>query len=54
MADLYRSPGGDDYCVEAILNDPAWHKVVAAAQRAQARLSPLLKNANELAALTNP
>lgn len=54
LADQYHSPGGDDYDTAAILSDPAWRKVVEAAQRAQARLLLLLTDAIEVSALTNP
>jgi hypothetical protein len=36
--DAYTSPGGKDYDHAAILADPAWRAVVAAAERAKQRL----------------
>ena len=54
LADQYHSPGRDDYDTPAILSDPAWHKVVEAAQLAQSSLLPLLTNAFEVAALSDP
>lgn len=50
----YRSPGGDDYDAEAILQDPAWRNVVKSAQHAQARLLSILDDPQEVAALTKP
>lgn len=37
----HQSPTGNDYDNEAILNDPAWHSVVQAAQKALLDLSAL-------------
>jgi len=35
----YKHPEADDYDNKAVLNDPAWHEVVKAAQKAKADLS---------------
>jgi hypothetical protein len=35
----HKSPTGDDYDNEAIVDDPAWHKVVRAAQVAQQQIA---------------
>jgi len=47
LFDQYDSPGNDDFDDEAVFNDPAWREVVAAAQRAQEKLLPLLDDPEE-------
>lgn len=54
LAEGYESPTGDDWNSAAVLADPRWREVVRAAQRAQARLLPLLSDPNEREALTEP
>lgn len=53
MLDAYKSPT-DDYDHQAILDDPAWHGVVTAAQEAQAGLSHLIVLRGERANLLRP
>ncbi|ASR51299.1 hypothetical protein [Blastomonas fulva] len=43
----YDAPGKDDYDHQAILADPKWMEVVAAAKSAQAALLPLICDAEE-------
>jgi hypothetical protein len=54
LADQYKSPTGDDWDAHAILNDPAWQQVVAAAQQAQCRLLAVLTNSAEIEAVKQP
>ncbi|MES2327143.1 MAG: hypothetical protein V4499_07395 [Pseudomonadota bacterium] len=54
LAECYESPTGDDWASEAILRDPNWKEVVAAACEAQERLLPLLTDEAERKALTTP
>ncbi len=54
LAIAYNPPKNDDYDLAAILNDPAWGEVVAAAQAAQRALLSLLDNEIEVDALTRP
>jgi hypothetical protein len=54
LAAAYESPTGDDWDVKAILDDPAWQKLVEAAREAQRHLLPLLIDQAERAALTRP
>ncbi len=54
LAEAYESPAGDDWDSEAVLADPRWQEVVRQAQRAQARLLPLLSDPAERKALTEP
>jgi hypothetical protein len=48
-ADAYEEPEGDQYDEEAILADPAWQEVVAAAQAAWSSLKAVLSDPEELA-----
>lgn len=43
----YAAPGNDDYDHQAILADPKWGEVVAAAKSAQSALLPLIRDAGE-------
>jgi len=52
-ADAYDSPT-DDYDQQAILADPKWTEVVAAAKRAQDALSQLIDDAHERRFLLEP
>lgn len=52
LFDRYKSPDGDDYNHEAILNDPAWHDVVAAAQSAKCALLAIIGDLDERQLLT--
>jgi len=52
LAECYESPTGNDWNSEAILRDPKWQDVVAAACEAQERLLPLLADEEERKALT--
>jgi hypothetical protein len=54
LAECYESPNGDDRDSEAILHDPNWQIVVAAAADAQERLLHLLTDDAEQKALTTP
>ena len=54
LAESYESPTEDDWNSEAILRDPKWQEVVAAAQDAQQRLLSLLTDETEKDALTKP
>ena len=54
LASAYHPPKDDHYDVAAILSDPAWEVVVAAAQAAQQALLSLLSNEIEIDALTRP
>jgi len=54
LAECYESPSGDDWNSEAILRDPEWQEVVAAAGEAQERLLHLLTDDDERKALTTP
>ena len=54
LAIAYQPPNDDHYDVAAILGDPAWGEVVAAAQAARETLLPLLDNEIEVDALTRP
>lgn len=54
LADVHKSPNGDDWDSFAILEGAAWEKVVSAAQQAQHRLLPLLSDPAEIEALTQP
>lgn len=54
LADAYQSPGGKDWDAQAILDDPAWQAIVRAAEQAMDRLLPLLSDACEREALTQP
>lgn len=38
LLDSYSPPGGNDYGHAAVLDDPAWHSIVDAAERARQRL----------------
>jgi len=40
----HKSPTGNDFDNEAVLNDPAWHEVARAAQAARHRISTLARN----------
>ena len=40
-------PGGDDYDNAAVLEDPAWHSVVEAAERAKRRLLSITTDQHE-------
>lgn len=51
--DRYEPPGGD-YDYRAILDDPAWHRVVEAARTAQARLASLIDHSQERDGLLQP
>jgi len=53
LLDLYESPT-DDYDHRVILEDPAWHNVVGAAQEAQASLSAMIIQPEERASLILP
>jgi len=53
IADTYNSPKGD-YDQEAILADPKWAEVVAAAKHAQAGLLALIDDPKECSDLTEP
>lgn len=53
-ASKHESPSGDDWDAAAILADPKWQSVVALAERAQQKLSPLLTNQTERDALLRP
>ena len=52
ILDAYEAPGKDDYDHEAILKDPKWGEVVAAARSAQSALLPLIHDPEERRALT--
>jgi hypothetical protein len=54
LAECYESPSGDDWNSDAILRDPKWQEVVAAAAEAQERLLHLLTDETEKMALTTP
>jgi hypothetical protein len=54
LAECYESPSGDDGNSEAILRDPQWQEVVAAADGAQKQLLLLLTDDAERKALTTP
>jgi hypothetical protein len=54
LADGHQSPNGDDWDIRAVLDDPAWQEVVAAAERARQRLLPLLSDPAEREALAQP
>jgi hypothetical protein len=43
----HSAPGGDDYDNAAILADPAWHGVVAAAERAKRQLLSIVQDQRE-------
>jgi hypothetical protein len=47
----HEAPGGDDYDNDRILNDPAWHEIVEAANRSIRDLTPLLEDPHEKTAL---
>ncbi len=47
ILDLYEAPGKDDYDHQAILADPKWGEVVAAAKSAQSALLPLIHDPEE-------
>ena len=49
--DAYEAPGKDDYDHQAILADPKWVEVVAAAKSAQSALLPLIDDPEERHAL---
>lgn len=51
--ETYEPPGGDRYDLAAILADPSWQEVAAAATRARERLKALLTDPMELGALRN-
>jgi hypothetical protein len=51
LAEAYKPPT-DDYDHDAILADPKWRDVVAAARTARDRLLPLLSDEGEIQALT--
>jgi hypothetical protein len=48
----YEAPSGDDFDNSAVLDDPAWQNIVAAATQAKRALLPLLHDRRELDALT--
>jgi len=52
VADTYEPPNGDDYAHEAILADPKWSEVVAAAKQAQTRLLALISDPSERQSLS--
>jgi hypothetical protein len=54
LAQSYESPGGHDWDSQAILRDPKWQEVVAAARDAQEQLLLLLSDSAERKALTIP
>jgi hypothetical protein len=54
IAERYKSPTGNDWDVQAILQDAEWQTVVDAAKRAQERLLPMLTDSPERDALTQP
>ena len=47
MIGAYSAPTGDDYNNAAILNDPAWHQVVEAAEQARQQLLTAITNHDE-------
>jgi hypothetical protein len=53
LLDRYEAPI-DDYDHRAILEDPAWHRVVGAAREAQASLSTIVVQPEERASLLLP
>lgn len=54
LADAYRPPNDDYFDGSAVVVDPAWKRVVIAAQAARATLLNLLNDENEILALTHP
>ena len=52
ILNAYEAPGKDDYDHQAILADPKWREVVAAANSAQSALIPLIHDPDERRALT--
>ncbi|HTT81318.1 MAG TPA: hypothetical protein VMF86_16725 [Stellaceae bacterium] len=52
LVGLHAAPSGDDFNNAAVLDDPAWHRVAAAAARAKQLLLPLIRDKHELDALT--
>ena len=50
--DAYEAPGNNQYDHQAILTDPKWEEVVAAAKFAQAALLPMLHDPEERRILT--
>lgn len=53
LLDRYKAPT-DDYDHRAILEDPAWHRVVGAARETQASLSTIIVQPEERASLLLP
>jgi hypothetical protein len=51
VLDAHSPPGGDDYANAAVLDDPAWHAVVATAEHARQQLLAIVLNRSERAIL---
>ncbi len=47
VVDAYSPPGNDDYDNAAVLDDPAWHSVAKAADRAKQRLLSIATDQHE-------
>jgi hypothetical protein len=43
----HEAPNGDGYDSAAVLDDPAWHRVIAAARQAKQMLLPLVQDTKE-------
>lgn len=50
----HAAPGGDNYDLAAILEDPAWHQVVELAKKTRERLLTMVKDDAERRALSEP